>query len=355
MRHPFTTSARRTALTLGSALLAVPLTMLLTSTTAARALADVAMSPVSSTGAAPRPGAPPAASPPVDGEVLHGFDPPARDWLPGHRGVDIAAPVGAPVTAVRAGVVTVAGMVAGRPVVVVQMADGRRISHLPVSPSVRVGQPVVVGQIIGTLAEFRHCSRPCLHWGLINGRSYQDPMSLLGSGDPGATVRLYPEGHRPRRPPPPPRSTPAEGIGMPLATGAGQPGSFLRPVPGPVSSVFGMRHHPVRGVWKLHDGVDLASPCGTPIRAAATGRVTFSGYHPAWGYRVVVDHGTVSGSRLATTYNHLSGPGTAAGAVVLRGQPIGRVGSTGFSTGCHLHLGMERNGNPVDPLPHLSR
>lgn len=142
---------------------------------------------------------------------------------------------------------------------------------------------------------------------------------------------------------------------MPMATGAGQPGSFLRPVPGPVSSLFGMRFHPVRGVWKLHDGMDLAASCGTPIRAADTGRVVFSGYNPAWGHRVIVDHGERSGRRWRTTYNHLSAPGATNGAVVLRGQPIGRVGSTGYSTGCHLHLGMERGGVLIDPLPHLSR
>ncbi|WP_051232548.1 peptidoglycan DD-metalloendopeptidase family protein [Acidipropionibacterium thoenii] len=336
MKDFFATSARQWALTIICALLATPLAMLLTATSSA-------LAPASAAG-------PPVASPPVDGRVLKGFDPPAQPWGVGHRGVDLAAEVGDPVRTVTPGVVTVAGPVAGTGVVVVQMADGRRTTHQPVTARVEVGQAVAAGQIIATVAAGNHCSRSCLHWGLINGRDYQDPMSLL-SGGGGAPVRLYPAGHRPRLLPAIPA---ADDIGLPMATGAGQPGTLSRPVDGPVSSLFGMRRHPVTGVWKLHDGVDLASPCGTPIRAAATGRVVFSGYQPAWGYRVVVDHGVLAGVRVRTTYNHLSGPGAATGSVVLRGQPVGRVGSTGYSTGCHLHLGMERDGRMVDPLRHLS-
>ncbi|MCI1746969.1 MAG: peptidoglycan DD-metalloendopeptidase family protein [Acidipropionibacterium sp.] len=348
MREVLATSARQWAVTLICAVLAVPLAMTLTSTTAARARADDT-------------GPPPRSAPPVDGEVLKSFDPPPQPWLAGHRGVDLAATVGEPVRTVTAGVVTVAGPVAGTPVVVVQLADGRRTTHLPVSATVTVGQAVAAGQIIGRMTAGTHCARTCLHWGLLRGRDYLDPMSLLSTASDGAgagtgaQVRLYPADHRPTAPPPVTGPPINDGVGMPLATGAGQPGTFLRPVPGPVTSMFGMRLHPVRGVWKLHDGVDLASPCGTPIRAGATGRVVFSGYSPAWGYRVIVDHGQIAGTRWRTTYNHLSEPGAATGSVVLRGQPIGRVGSTGYSTGCHLHLGLERGGALIDPLPHLSR
>ena len=74
----------------------------------------------------------------------------------------------------------------------------------------------------------------------------------------------------------------------------------------------------------------------------------------AWGNRVIVDHGTVGSTHLRTTYNHLESIGVGQGSVVLRGQVLGRVGSTGFSTGCHLHLGLERDGQLVDPLPYLA-
>lgn len=319
------------------------------------AVIAVLLAMIASSSTAPRAWADGGASPPVGGEVLAAFDPPAQRWLAGHRGVDLAARIGEPVRSATAGVVTVAGKVAGTPVVVVQMADGRRTTHLPVAAAVSVGQAVATGQILGTVTAGTHCSRPCLHWGLKRGEDYQDPMSLLGGAGASAPVRLYPSDHRPALPVAPLSEVPDDGIGMPMATGAGQPGSFLVPAPGPVSSPFGMRFHPVRRVWKLHDGVDFAADCGTPVRASATGRVVWSGYNAAWGYRVIVDHGVVAGTAVRTTYNHLSGPGAAAGTVVLRGQQVGLVGTTGFSTGCHLHFGMERGGTLVDPLPYLSR
>lgn len=296
----------------------------------------------------------PGASPPVQGEILSPFDPPAQRWLAGHRGVDIAASVGSPVTSTTLGVVTFAGVVAGVPTVSVELPDGRRTTHQPVTPAVTVGQAVTAGQIIGVLAVGTHCASSCLHWGLLRGQEYEDPMGLLGGAGTrttGAPVRLWPAGHRPSQAPPGQDTGP----GFPMVTGAGQPGAFLRPAPGPVSSPFGMRLHPVRHVYKLHDGTDFASPCGTPIRAAATGRVVFSGFTSAWGNRVIVDHGMVAGAHVRTTYNHMSSPGAPVGAVLARGQMLGSVGTTGFSTGCHLHLGLERNGALTDPMPYLSR
>ncbi len=127
---------------------------------------------------------------------------------------------------------------------------------------------------------------------------------------------------------------------------------FVTPVSGRISSPFGMRVHPVTGVYKLHDGTDFASSCGTPIRAAADGVVIESGYSAAWGKRLVIEHGIKRGRYLATAYNHLSGFAVRRGPV-RRGEVVGYVGTTGYSTGCHLHFNLYVDGSPVDPMDSL--
>jgi len=124
---------------------------------------------------------------------------------------------------------------------------------------------------------------------------------------------------------------------------------FVKPVAGTPSSPFGLRFHPILHVWKLHTGTDLAAPCGTPVKAAKAGRVTFAGATPAYGNRVVVDHG----GGLVTTYNHLTSYAARVGLDVQQAQIIGFVGSTGFSTGCHLHFEVLVGGAFVDPAPYL--
>ncbi|WP_448851002.1 murein hydrolase activator EnvC family protein [Corynebacterium sp. 335C] len=114
---------------------------------------------------------------PVPGAVLRPFDPPPEPWLPGHRGVDLAAAPGAPVRASAAGRVHFAGSVAGRPTVSVMHADGLRTTYQPVEPSVRVGDAVARGQVIGTLAAG---PEPGLHWGALRGDDYVNPLDLLG-------------------------------------------------------------------------------------------------------------------------------------------------------------------------------
>ncbi len=141
----------------------------------------------------------------------------------------------------------------------------------------------------------------------------------------------------------------------PGSTGSlvGQPGTLSRPVQGPVSSPFGMRVHPITGVYKLHTGTDLRSPCGTPIQAAADGDVLSVGFNRAYGNRTVIGHGVVAGVSLSTTYSHQSALAVTAGEHVLRGQVIGFVGTTGFSTGCHLHFEVLVDGTFVDPMSWL--
>jgi murein DD-endopeptidase MepM/ murein hydrolase activator NlpD len=119
--------------------------------------------------------------------VVDPFDPPARDWLPGHRGVDLAAVRGSVVHAAGDGVVIWAGPVAGRGVLVVLHADGRRTTYEPVDPLVAVGGEVLAGDAIGVVVRGTgHCggSYPCLHWGLVRGDTYLDPMRLLDPREP---------------------------------------------------------------------------------------------------------------------------------------------------------------------------
>lgn len=127
------------------------------------------------------------------------------------------------------------------------------------------------------------------------------------------------------------------------------PPGLLRPVQAPVSSSYGRRFHPILRVWRFHDGTDYAAPCGTPVRAAASGRVFAVDAHAAYGNRVLVAHGRLAGASTVTTYDHLSRTAVAEGERVERGEIVGYVGDTGYSTGCHLHAMVLRDGSPVDP------
>ena len=134
-------------------------------------------------------------------------------------------------------------------------------------------------------------------------------------------------------------------------TGPSSGNGFLDyPVPGRVTSPYGWRTHPIWGYRSLHDGVDFGTACGTPIRAAAPGKVLETYYQSAWGNRVIVDHGVRYGAGVATIANHLSGYAVSPGDRVRRGQVIGYVGDTGWSTGCHLHYTVLQNGQAVDPM-----
>jgi murein DD-endopeptidase MepM/ murein hydrolase activator NlpD len=116
-----------------------------------------------------------------------------------------------------------------------------------------------------------------------------------------------------------------------------------------ISSEFSLdRFHPIRRRWRPHWGVDFAAPHGTPVRAASTGVVSVSGWENGLGKTVRVDHA----NGIASTYGHLSeiAPSVRSGGSVERGQVIGYVGSTGLSTGPHLHYEIQRAGEHVDPL-----
>lgn len=133
-------------------------------------------------------------------------------------------------------------------------------------------------------------------------------------------------------------------------------GLFLTP-PMPVSRIvsgFGMRLNPVLHVWMLHAGVDFPFPCGTPVYAAAAGTVVQTYYDSAGGNMVVIDHGLVGSVDLSTAYEHLSRFATTPGTVVKKGQLVGYSGTTGRSTGCHLHFATLDDGQYVNPLNWLT-
>ncbi|MGW1718150.1 M23 family metallopeptidase [Streptomyces sp. NPDC002156] len=121
-----------------------------------------------------------------------------------------------------------------------------------------------------------------------------------------------------------------------------------------ITSPFGSRQHPLTGVTKLHTGVDFGAPQGAQVFAARQGQVVFAAMTKAYGNRVVIDHSTIEGKRLETTYSHLSAFDVTAGQTVTAGTTIGRVGSTGLSTGPHLHFEVIYDGYYADPQPWLA-
>ncbi|AZM61632.1 MULTISPECIES: M23 family metallopeptidase [unclassified Streptomyces] len=122
-----------------------------------------------------------------------------------------------------------------------------------------------------------------------------------------------------------------------------------------VTSPFGTREHPLTGVTKLHTGVDFNAPQGAQVSATREGRVTFAGRTSAYGIRVVIDHGAIDGKRLETTYSHLSALQVTTGQSVVVGQAVGLVGSTGLSTGPHLHFEVLLDGEYTNPVPWLTQ
>lgn len=129
-------------------------------------------------------------------------------------------------------------------------------------------------------------------------------------------------------------------------------GELAWPVPGytRISSKYGMRTHPITGVYKLHTGVDIGAPLGANFIAANDGIVTKAGYNGAYGNMVIIDHG----GGVSTLYAHGSEILVQVGQVVKRGESILKVGSTGYSTGPHAHFEVRLNGVVTDPMPYIT-
>ncbi|MGB7247588.1 MAG: peptidoglycan DD-metalloendopeptidase family protein [Phormidesmis sp.] len=126
-------------------------------------------------------------------------------------------------------------------------------------------------------------------------------------------------------------------------------GKMLKPSTGPVTSRFGSRFHPVLGYSRFHAGTDFGAAQGSPIQAAETGVVIFAGWYGGYGNAVIMDHG----SGLTTLYGHASRLNVREGDAVKKGDVIAAVGTTGLSTGPHLHFEVRRRGEPVDPMGFL--
>ncbi|MEH2147341.1 murein hydrolase activator EnvC family protein [Nostoc sp.] len=126
-------------------------------------------------------------------------------------------------------------------------------------------------------------------------------------------------------------------------------GVMAYPSDASTSSPFGWRVHPILGYRRFHAGLDFAASYGSKIRAADSGRVIFAGWYGGYGRAVIIDHG----NGMTTLYGHTSELYVSEGQAVERGQAIAAVGSTGFSTGPHLHFEVRRNGTPVDPANYL--
>lgn len=136
------------------------------------------------------------------------------------------------------------------------------------------------------------------------------------------------------------------------AVGAVSALGWSNPAVGPISSPFGPRTSPCAGCSSFHDGDDIAASCGSPIRAARAGTVTLARVYGGYGNFIMISHG----SGLFTAYGHIVDGGTrvTVGQAVAAGEIIALVGSTGDSTGCHLHFEIRVGGTQVDPLPIMT-
>jgi len=276
---------------------------------------------------------------PVAGEVVRPFDPPDGAFGAGHRGVDLAAGPGDDVLAPLAGVVAFAGRVAGAGWVTVDHGGGLATTYGVLGDlAVVAGQQVLAGDVLGRLA----AGRDHLDWGARRDGRYVDPLGLLGRWrvalvDPDRLDQIAAA------------VPPAVRTGTGTGTGTGR--LTVWPADGPITSRFGPRTHPITGERRLHAGVDVGAPAGAPVAAAGAGVVTRAGPAGAYGNLVEVDHG----AGLTTRYAHASAVLVAAGQTVAAGALLARVGSTGASTGPHLHYEVREHGVPRDPLPYHRR
>ena len=145
----------------------------------------------------------------------------------------------------------------------------------------------------------------------------------------------------------------SSGGSAPVAGSANTGGGWVYPVNARPNSHFGWRVHPIYGTKKLHAGVDFPVACGVPVGAAHSGRVIARTYNSGAGNKLIVSHGIMNGRLVTTSYHHLQGFAKPVGAQVSAGETVGYVGTTGSSTGCHLHFETHEDGNAVNPAKFL--
>ena len=128
-------------------------------------------------------------------------------------------------------------------------------------------------------------------------------------------------------------------------------GTFSKPLNrGTITSGYGSRYHPVYRIYKKHSGVDIAAPYGSPVLASDGGKVIYAGWKSSYGYCVIVDHG----GNLSSLYAHMSAINVSKGEKIYKGKTVGKVGSTGTSTGNHLHFEIQKLGNDINPSAYIN-
>lgn len=140
-----------------------------------------------------------------------------------------------------------------------------------------------------------------------------------------------------------------ENSGGGAPAGQGGTGQFMWPCNGPITSYYGWRTHPIFGTTKYHSGMDIAVDSGTPIHAADSGTIVYSGWLGGYGNCVMIDHG----GGLVTLYAHNSALNVGEGQYVSKGAVVAYAGSTGYSTGPHCHFEVRLHGELTEPLNYL--
>ncbi len=213
------------------------------------------------------------------------------------------------------------------------------------SPATRTSSPmmrrVAPGDTLWEIARASYVSVAALaEANYLSPDAILHPGQVLNVPPPGTLALDAPEASRPARTTGrAPTRTSIVALGLQLHW----------PSSGWVSSRFGWRIHPIFGTREFHTGVDIASRWGAPVMAARSGIVRFAGWMGGYGRLIVLDHG----GGLQTMYSHLSAMLVGSGQRVDEGQQIGRIGSTGWSTGPHLFFEVRQNGVPLDPIPYL--
>ena len=128
---------------------------------------------------------------------------------------------------------------------------------------------------------------------------------------------------------------------------------FIKPIGGRITSPFGWRTHPIFRSRSFHSGVDIGGQYRGNIRASNSGKVIYTGWYGGYGKVVILDHGQVNGTPITTLYAHLSSTNVSSGEYVSKGQVVGCEGTTGYSTGPHLHFEVRVNGRPNNPLDYI--
>lgn len=128
---------------------------------------------------------------------------------------------------------------------------------------------------------------------------------------------------------------------------------FVKPIGGRITSPFGWRRHPIFNSRSFHSGVDIGGPFNGVVRASNAGKVIYSGWYGGYGKVVILDHGQVNGIPITTLYAHLNSCKVSQGEYVSKGQVMGFEGTTGYSTGPHVHFEVRINGKPNNPLNYI--